>query len=197
MVRQFDPTTKEAGFSALVAICIMLVGLSIAELLMRLTMLGVFGHLQAFGIKYVGWSLLPICAFAVRYTKPLGWRSAPIALAGLALLYLAITSFRGLWVWYGTFDAYWLPRTGWEAPALMGCALGFGLFPVDMRLRAPNVKLACIWLVALLGSAVIEWWGAIAFTDAIDSVYAPTRFVIIAAVFMILAVGMAIDWRSA
>src|SRR5580658_9433699 len=101
MVDNAEIGASSPKYSAVAAVCVMLVGASAIECFMRLLLQSGNGNLRGIAIRFIGWAFIPVCALAVRYTKPLERWSAPIALASCGLLYCAITMFRGAWVWYG------------------------------------------------------------------------------------------------
>jgi hypothetical protein len=108
----------------------------------------------------------------------------------MSLAYFTVTKFRGLWVWSGTFDAYWLPASRWLTPAVAGLVIGSVLSILPAKKTGFSNFTAALCLLGLVLATLVEFIGVSVFTKEIDSVYAPTRPIVLLGVVTVLTAGL-------
>jgi hypothetical protein len=181
------------GNDAAVIVCSVLCGITFSEIGLRLLLLTSFGKLKIFAINEVGFALAPFAAYAWWATRHAGLRGLALTFAGLMIGYLAISRFRGLWVWKGTFDAYWMPATSWAIPVAIGSAIGIAAGFRSKREKSTCFLTANVWIGILLLCSLIELVGSQLFAEQIDSAYPPTRSYIMLATLVVVLVSRGVE----
>ena len=179
-----------------VALCVALCGIVILELAMRATLTHAPGRMRIFAIREVGWAFLPLALGMQWLLRGSGVKGLATACAVAVTAYVTIVQFRGLWVWSGTFDAYWYSKAPWIMPGLAGLTMGCAFSTKRFRPWVPKRSRLIVWPLCLIGAGLIELFGCYFFYQQIDSVYAPTRSVVLVATGIVLGAGCFHVWRS-
>jgi|GEM_PF-6459861 len=172
-----------------------LLAFGITEIVMRLLIstsrVTVLGRFAAYA---PGTLLLPSAAVMAYFASRQRGRGLGLFLAVSIITLTIVFRFRGVYIWAGTFDAYWLSPSGWlyffVVGGLIGSAIGL-LRPVAQPLpqKAAVIALAALAILALCNFAVGRIW-------TIDSVYAETRSIALAAMFAILAAALIFETKN-
>ncbi len=183
--------------SAIVATAIVFVGLTVSELSIRLLLQFTTPTIASIATRFDGWFMLPLAILGSIALRPLGLkRSIAVSLAIWAILVVSVYRFRGLWIWSGTFDAYWISPFSWLGPALLGNALGT-IFSLHIGSRigySDKLTVACVLLI--LVAAISEYEFCVVFRTQIESVYPPSRALLLLCLFLICGSGLILHWRE-
>lgn len=190
-----EPLEADGGRIAVVAMAATLGWTSIVEWAVTLFASGGPEPMRGPIIRFSGWLLAIGFSIISLVVGSMKWRAIPVLAAVAATLYLMIGFFRGTWVWYGTFDAYWYSKSTWVLPCTLLTLVG--VLVGSRYIKQPNVTRKLCWLsVALLMvAALVSWITANSFSQQIDSIYAPTRPVGLFAIAVILAIGCGLESR--
>lgn len=183
------PLTRDADRSSVIVVALSLALLTLGEVFLRLAISFGSPQLRELAVSHSGWFLAPSTAIACIAARPLGWRGIFAVAAAMAVSATMILRFRGVFVWPGTFDYYWLPRSGWMLAAAAGAAIG-GALLWPIRSFPSSSKAAVVALfslgVAVIVSGVLER----VLQTQIDSLYPPTRFVGLGLVLIVLSTAL-------
>jgi hypothetical protein len=190
----FSSSSEQDLLSTISCLCAALVLLTAVEgLIIAVSRSGWEPFRKLWFYGHAGWLFLPggaligLCArggTAIRFLA-LG--------AAFVTAYVALTQFRGTWIWDGTFDAFKYPRSGWFYPGLAGCLMAFGISFIPRKTPASSLG-SQLWLIGLTAAVVLSVF--LPRYALVNSDFAPTRWIALAAILLCLVVLYCLKWKS-
>ena len=139
---------------------------------------------RLFFVRNAGWLLIPAALWVGWVSRCLYGRRILALVGSFASAYFALTQFRGMSTWGGTFDQFMSPATVWQVPGAIGIVLAIAIsfFPG----ARPAGDHSTLRMLGLLGAATAltailpKFWRD-------DSDYASLRWIYVAVALVCVA----------